>query len=317
VSVSYPESVGLGAVHEARLPKAHPSLRAGYVTKHGGYALAQASRRLGVVILGGRADGFAGKSAGAVVARLDGVRYWLKVSGLLGHERDLFRDAEDESDRLGGLPKPKIIATADWKDRNIFWRAVLMTLAPSPVASPLPWCRSGSIDVSDAWFSELRSALTKLRHARTRRSIFSPDQVRQMIIEQIGPDAPTESKVWHVGHGDLQWANLTAPQCMLLDWEHWGPLPRGYDIGRLLGCSAFDPALMARLADVFSDEFQSRAGRVGLLAGIASVKGHVALGELDPAAGRALEPVVQRILRMERESRRPLRVLARCFGVGA
>ena len=43
-----------------------------------------------------------------------------------------------------------------------------------------------------------------------------------MIVNQIGRHAPVASDDWHVGHGDLHWANLTAPQCMLLDWEHWG-----------------------------------------------------------------------------------------------
>jgi hypothetical protein len=302
---------------EALLPRPTPALRAGYLTTHGDEALAEACRRFAVTIVGGRADGFGGKSAGAIVARSDGAQHWLKVSGLVGRPRDVFRDAEIESDGLPPLPKPKIVAVTEWNERDVFWRAVLMTLAPSPAASPLPWCEAGLVQVSDAWLVELRSALTTLREARTPRSIFSADQIRHMIVEHFGPDAPAWSDDWHVSHGDLHWANLTAPQCMLLDWEHWGLLPRGYDIGRLIGCSAFAPALVARLADAFADEFDSRAGRVGLLAGIASVKGHIALGELDPAAGPLLQPVIDRILRMERESRRPLRVLMRCLGLSA
>lgn len=38
-----------------------------------------------------------------------------------------------------------------------------------------------------------------------------------MIAEQIGPNAPAATEDWHVGHGDLHWAHLTAPRCMLLD----------------------------------------------------------------------------------------------------
>lgn len=305
-------------MREARSPTPLPSSRAGYLTRHGDYALAEASRRLEVTIVGGRADGFGGKSAGVVVARSEATRcteYWLKVSGLIGRKRDMFRDAEIEAAGLAGLPKPEIVATAEWNVDNVFWRAVLMTLAPSPAASPLPWCRAGTIDVSDAWLGDLRSALATLRRAQTKPAIFTPDQIRQMIAEQIGPNAPAETDDWQVGHGDLHWANLTAPRCMLLDWEHWGLFPRGYDLGRLLGCSAFAPAIMARIADAFYDELRSRAARVGLLAGIASVKGHVALGELDPAAHWALEPLIQRLLWMERESRRPLRARKRCLAL--
>ena len=55
---------------------------------------------------------------------------------------------------------------------------------------------------------------------------------------------------------------------------------------------AFAPVVMADLADAFADELDSRAGRVGLLAGIAWVEDHVVAGELDPAAGPLLQPLV-------------------------
>jgi hypothetical protein len=300
---------------DAWLPGPVPGLRAGYLTTRGDEALAEASRRLAVTIVGGRAGGFRGKSAGAIVARADGTRFWLKVSGLVGRARDTYRDAEIESDCLPSLPRPRIVAATEWNDRNVFWRAVLMTLAPSPAVSPLPWCAAGAVHLSDAWLFELRSALTALRGARTQRLVFSGDEIRQMIVAHVVPDAPVESDDWHVGHGDLHWANLTAPRCTLLDWEHWGLLPRGFDVGRLLGCSAFAPAVMARLVDAFADEFESSAGRVGLLAGIASVKAHIPAGELDSAAGLLLQPLIDRILGMEREDRRPLRVVGRWLGV--
>ena len=135
--------------------------------------MAQASRRLAVTIVGGRAGGFRDKSAGAVVARSDGVRFWLKVSGLVGRARDMFRDVEIESDGLPPLPRPRIVAVTEWNDRDVFWRAVLMTLAPSPAVSLLPWCEAGTLHLSDVWLVDLRSALTKLRQARTQRSSCS------------------------------------------------------------------------------------------------------------------------------------------------
>jgi hypothetical protein len=303
----------LPAAPTARLP----TLRAGYLTTHGDVALAEASQRFAVKVIGGRAGGFRGKSAGAIVADSNGARFWLKVSGLVGRARDVFRDAEIESDGLPLLPRPRIVAATEWNDRNVFWRAVLMTLAPSPAASPLPWCAAHTVQVSDAWLSDLQSALAALRGAAIERPGFSPDDIKRMIAAHIGLDAPVESDDWHVGHGDLHWANLTAPQCMLLDWEHWGLLPRGFDIGRLIGCSAFAPALMDKLAVAFADELNSSAGRVGLLAGIASVKSHIVAGELDPAAGPLLQPLVDRILRRERESRRPLWVVGRWLGLPA
>ena len=38
---------------------------------------------------------------------------------------------------------------------------------------------------------------------------------------------------WTTGHGDLHWANLTSAPLVILDWEGWGRLPVGYDIGLL------------------------------------------------------------------------------------
>jgi hypothetical protein len=315
LSRQHREFFGGEPVRETQLPHRAPALRAGYLTTIGDEGIADASRRLAVTVVGGRADGFRGKSAGAIVAGPDGARYWLKVSGLVGRARDVFRDSEIESEGLPSLPRPRIVAAIEWNDRNVFWRAVLMTLAPSPAVSLLPWCPVSTVQVSDAWLIDLRSTLATLRGAAIRQPSFSADEIRHMIIAHIGPGAPVESDDWYVGHGDLHWANLTAPQCMLLDWEHWGLLPRGFDIGRLIGCSAFAPAMMARLADVFSDEFDSSAGRVGLLAGIASVKSHITAGELDPAAGPLLQPLIERILRMERESSRPLRAVGRWLGL--
>jgi hypothetical protein len=125
-----------------------------------------------------------------------------------------------------------------------------------------------------------------------------------MITKYIGREAPTQIEHWDIGHGDLHWANVTAPQFMLLDWEHWGLWPRGYDIGRLLGCSAFDSALVARIADVFSREFKSSSSCVGMLAGIASVIWHIDLGELDSSASEPLQAVVHRVLRAHQKSSR-------------
>lgn len=38
---------------------------------------------------------------------------------------------------------------------------------------------------------------------------------------------------WAVAHADLAWANVTAPECWLLDWEDWGMAPRGWDTATL------------------------------------------------------------------------------------
>lgn len=55
--------------------------------------------------------------------------------------------------------------------------------------------------------------------------------------------ADTAVKEWCTAHADLNWANLTAPRCWMLDWEDWGRAPRGLDAANLWACSLAVPGL--------------------------------------------------------------------------
>jgi hypothetical protein len=274
-------------------------LRAGYVVTGKTAALAQACDRFGVELQGGRADGFAGKSAGCIVRKPDGLRLWLKVSGLVGKPFDTFRHAEYRANDFVALPKPHIVATADWIEEDVYWRGVLMTLSRSPRAAMLPWATPDESQLSDAWFEQLRAALAALRQVKGKREALSAQEIAALITVHVGPEAPHTADEWYLGHGDLHWANLASPHLMLFDWEHWGLLPRGFDVGRLLGCSAHSPRLADRIAAVFADEFVSASGRVGLLAGLASLKSHIAAGELDAAAAGPIDSWIGRVLAAE------------------
>lgn len=39
------------------------------------------------------------------------------------------------------------------------------------------------------------------------------------IIGAFGDGIDTSVSEWAVAHADISWANLTAPECWLLDWE--------------------------------------------------------------------------------------------------
>ncbi|GAA2321921.1 hypothetical protein Scani_00340 [Streptomyces caniferus] len=52
---------------------------------------------------------------------------------------------------------------------------------------------------------------------------------------------------WTTGHADLHWANVTHAPLVVLDWEGWGLLPVGYDLGFLHACALTAPATAARL----------------------------------------------------------------------
>jgi hypothetical protein len=71
---------------------------------------------------------------------------------------------------------------------------------------------------------------------------------------------------WTTAHADLTFANLTAPECWLLDWEDWGTAPRGLDAATLLVGSLAVPTLAGRIRREFADDLGSRSGQLVTLA---------------------------------------------------
>jgi hypothetical protein len=65
---------------------------------------------------------------------------------------------------------------------------------------------------------------------------------------------------WTTAHADLHWANLTAPDCHLLDWEGWVAAPAGYDAALLYCTSLLQPDVAARVHEVFADVLDSPDG---------------------------------------------------------
>jgi hypothetical protein len=117
-----------------------------------------------------------------------------------------------------------------------------------------------------------------------------------MIKDCFGSRAPCVAEEWHVGHGDLQWSNLTAPTFNLLDWECWGYVPRGYDAAYLIAVSCADPELVRRLERAFADDLETESGRVARLAALANLIGLIKAGWLDPRYMRSLKAMGRRVL---------------------
>lgn len=68
-----------------------------------------------------------------------------------------------------------------------------------------------------------------------------PDQV----------DSTVNQAEWVPAHADMTWANVTAPECWLIDWEDFGLAPRGLDAARSLTYPALaDRIYQARQADL-------------------------------------------------------------------
>jgi hypothetical protein len=254
---------------------------------------AEAAERLGVRPIGGRRDGFREKSRGEVVEAPDSSRYWLKLVGWNDDGHGALADGEVDPVQPVGVAKPAVIRSETWTRQETVWRAILMTLAPSPAVESRPWRRPGGGAPPDAWLNDLHDTLAALRRTSTTRTLFTPESMKILLMQEFGHDVPTEAADWAVCHGDLTWSNLTAPTLTLLDWEHWGLAPRGFDVARLVCCSTRDPATVRKLQALFRDELNSPSGDVAILTAIAGLRSmkldaHVDIRTLNRIAGRIL-----------------------------
>ena len=130
--------------------------------------------------------------------------------------------------RSAGVPKPRLLTNPDWSDGDWRFRAEFMTVAPSPVIANGMMLR-GTPDLTPTWWADLRRAVdTRATHS-TERVCVASSGLRLRLLAAFDVDIDPAKLEWTCAHGDLHWANLTAPHLTLLDWEAWGMAPAGYD----------------------------------------------------------------------------------------
>ncbi len=176
---------------------------------------------------------------------------------------------------LTGVVMPQLFRSLRWPDagRSVVWRADEFSLVTDAAVSG-----PGSIDTApelpDTWWATLHASLTALAAHDTARVAMESDHMARRIREVFG-DEVTEIDLtvpeWRTAHGDCHWGNLTAPSCVLLDWESWGQAPRGYDAATLWGFSLGVPDVASRIESEFVDDLSSRSGLLSRLLFCANV----------------------------------------------
>lgn len=169
---------------------------------------------------------------------------------------------------LDGISKPTWLQGIAWIERaeGLAWRADETELVADPPIKP------GGIlttmpELSAAWWETLNSSLDALaaqatpRRARPSMRPLTQERVTD-TIHQVFPDLDTTVDEWTTAHGDFAWANLTAPNCVILDWEDWGTAPRGYDAATLWSESFAIPELAEQLYKERQADLDSRTGRL-------------------------------------------------------
>lgn len=223
--------------------------------------LTRAAEHFGVVVGGKPVFGWRLRSIGALVHEADGAR-WLRVVSeepqwLPGD----FWTGNMDVNVLTGLGKPRVLDMTEWDEGQ--WRRVraeLMTVLPGRSCSATDVLRE-SVDLSDAWWIELRRTVDVLGATPTDRTSVDQEKVTQRVEAVFGPgDLRVEE--WETVHGDLQWSNLVGPEFGLLDWELWGRGPAGTDAATLYCYSLLVPTVARRVHEVFADILESPAGRI-------------------------------------------------------
>ncbi|MFF2747738.1 hypothetical protein ACFVVA_19565 [Kitasatospora sp. NPDC058048] len=176
------------------------------------------------------------------------------------------------------VPRPRLHDTTDWTEAGWFYQADVFDLVDPAVSTTQDLRHDPGLD--NGWWTALKDALAGLAQAPGTKTTPRQAWVEEAFPKYLGIPAPASIERV-TGHGDLQWANLTARPLMILDWERWGLVPVGYDPAVLWVSSLLVPEAAERTREEFADILDTPAGRVGQL---------IALAEMLQAADRGYYP---------------------------
>ncbi|WP_250284473.1 MULTISPECIES: hypothetical protein [unclassified Frankia] len=210
------------------------------------------------------AFGWGGKSIGCGTDRGTWVKILFRPAGQI-NER--MWTGEECASVLTGVSKPQLLGSVRWLDatRNLVWRADETTRVESPAISSTPEIHEEPQNLSGEWWNTLRGSLIALAGTKTTRVAVRQDLINRRIREYAGTAVDPTVDEWLPAHADIHWANLTAPNMVLLDWEGWGLGPRGLDGATLWAFSLLVPAVAARAFDLFADDLSCRSGTLARL----------------------------------------------------
>ncbi|MCO6007154.1 aminoglycoside phosphotransferase [Actinoallomurus purpureus] len=225
-------------------------------------ALDHAARLFGLELIGAPVFGWRDRSISAAVVPLaGGVRRWLRVvAEHLSWTGDDWWTGNRDAAAITGIAKPRVIDAREWADDGQALRAEVMTYIAGRPCSPTPELHHG-IDLPPSWWHALRDGLDHLADVPTNRRAIDQDRVSTRLRIFFGDQIDTRIDRWTTAHADLHWANLTAPELAVLDWEMWGRAPYGYDAATLHCHSLLQPGIAQTMHDTFAYLLDTPDGR--------------------------------------------------------
>jgi hypothetical protein len=232
--------------------------------------LVVAAEHVDGTIIGRPVFGWHDRTVAAQVDTSHGPR-WLRV--ISEHHRwsggdNWTGNSDADNTSFARVPKPALLDVREWPVGEQRVRAELMTYVPD-VAIAHDMILRSPIDLTPAWWAALRGGLNAVAAVRdTKRVIIGDDVLRYHLLAAFGIDPDLDRLDWSCAHGDLHWGNLTAPTLWMLDWEHWGWAPRGYDAAVLYCASILLPDLAGQVHQQFADQLDTYSGHIAQLAAI-------------------------------------------------
>lgn len=168
------------------------------------------------------------------------------------------------------VPRPALRAIHDWGNSEYAYRAELHDrVTAQPVTTHGPVLRSDP-ELSPTWWAGLTDALIGVAKTPTDRIVVRQEYLHRAMPQflPLPPGAAFDATVprWETAHGDLHWANLTAPELLILDWEGWGKAPAGFDAAMLHTYSLLVPTVTARIQEQLGETLDTPEGRFAELA---------------------------------------------------
>jgi hypothetical protein len=169
---------------------------------------------------------------------------------------------------ITGINKPAWYAGLCWHDGGweAVWRADEVELVTD---TPLQRRALHEVSLSQAWWDTLNASLDALGRQQTTR-IATPDtelMTQGLVTREIERAFPGQvdtnlTEQWVPAHADLNWANLTWPECWIIDWEDHGLAPRGLDAANLWASSLGTSELAERVWQERWADLETRSGRL-------------------------------------------------------
>ncbi|MGH3972667.1 MAG: aminoglycoside phosphotransferase [Pseudonocardiaceae bacterium] len=257
--------------------------------------LVQAAEHFSLTLLGDPTFGWRDRSIGSQARDVDGDR-WLRV--VTSHNtwaNGEFWTGNLDAAAIHGVPKPCVLQVHEWTEEPRSIRAELMTLVPGRVCSDTQELRN-ELDLPDEWWTRLRHALDVLATHQTERIGATQEGISHRLLAFFSDKIDPTVTIWSTAHGDLQWANLTAPAPYLLDWEGWGIAPAGYDAATLYCYSLLVPDTARRVYETFTDILDTPDGTRAQLHVIGRLLLRVNGGDY-PELAKPLHQHAQRLLK--------------------